>query len=92
VCHKSLRVQSVALAESPHANRILGVKTAENYATGFRAYVRSSDFTGRVSDSGTGLNAETQRNAEKRRDKLLSANLCESLHCYIPFCSQAAKI
>jgi len=42
VCHKSLRVQSVALAESPHVKRILGVKTAENYATGFRAYVRSS--------------------------------------------------
>ena len=44
MCHKSLRVQSVALAESPHANRILGVKTAENYATGFRAYVRSSEL------------------------------------------------
>ena len=43
MCHKSLRVQSVALAESPHAKRILGVKTAENYATGFRAYVRSSE-------------------------------------------------
>ena len=42
LCQKSLRVQSVARAESPHANRILGVKTAENYATGFRAYVGSS--------------------------------------------------
>ncbi|MCX6917501.1 MAG: hypothetical protein NT167_31450, partial [Verrucomicrobia bacterium] len=41
------RVQSVALAESPHANRILGVKTAENYATGFRAYVRSSEVVAR---------------------------------------------
>jgi hypothetical protein len=27
----------------------------------------------------TGLNAETQRNAEKRKEKDLSASLCESL-------------
>lgn len=38
-------MQSVARAESPHANRILGVKTAENYATGFRAYVGSSGIS-----------------------------------------------
>jgi len=59
VCHKFLRVQSVALAESPHANRILGVKTAENYATGFRAYVRSSGRWKRVAVQGVSPDGRT---------------------------------
>ena len=34
--------------------------------------------------SQTSLNAETQRNAEKRREKELSANLCDSLRISVP--------
>ena len=56
-----MRVQSVALAESPHAKRILGVKTAENYATGFRAYVRSSEVS-----PGPGTVAESAMRCDQR--------------------------
>ena len=58
LCQKSLRVQSVALAESPHANRILGVKTAENYATGFRAYVGSSEVLAASTGHETSVKGE----------------------------------
>ena len=37
------------------------------------------------------LNAETQRNAEKRREKDLSANLCESLRLCVKSSQPASK-
>src|ERR1035437_6357966 len=41
--------------------------------------------------SQTSLNAETQRNAEKRRDKEISAALCESLRLCVKSSPPASK-